>query len=68
MSNVIQLPYQKTAEIPQDFYDRRELWRQQRGWITRPVPFPATMAERRQIAERQRSTMPPLFAAAMRRA
>ena len=68
MSNVIQLPYLKTGEIRQDFDLRRELWRQQRGWITRPVPLPTTMAERRQIAERQRSTMPPLFAAAMRRA
>ena len=68
MSNVIQLPYLKTGEIRQDFDLRRELWRQQRGWITRPVPFPATMAERKQIAERQRSTMPPLFAVAMRRA
>ena len=67
MSNVVQLPYLKIGEPEVDYRDRLELWRQQRGWITRPIPLPPD-SERAEIAARQPRDVPPLFAFALRRA
>ena len=67
MSNLVQLPYRKIGEPDVDYFDRKELWRQQRGWITRPIPPPPD-SERAEIAERQIRDIPPLFAFALRRA
>ncbi len=68
MNNVIQLPYRKLCEPYSDYELRRDRWREQKGWITCPIE-PPTPDMRKRLAEQQaESVLPPLFAAARRRA
>ncbi len=67
MSNIVQLPYMRSAESDQDFRARFDRWREQKGWINDPVE-PPPMEDRPAIAARFADcVLPPLFAAAMRR-
>jgi hypothetical protein len=62
--NVIQLPYPHDCETPSDYRFRRELWRTERGWITRPEKLPS-WDQRIEIGKRMTDNRPlPLFVAA----
>jgi hypothetical protein len=58
-TNIVQLPYQDDMEPLDKYRERRDGWRNSRGWITRPEPVPPII-QRARIAAWQEHQAPEL--------